>query len=116
MFRDHVSKKYNLDTKYFNPYDYKDMRAPAIITAKEAKDISDKSDKEIEEYLQNRLTDRINTLIIEAAHRKEYEVAVVLPRYYWYQIVNQYRYWDYDVTVVDRDKDEGSVVVKISWR
>ena len=116
MFRDHVSKKYNLDTKYFNPYDYKDMRAPVIITSKEAKDISDKSDKEIEEHLQIRLTDRINTLIIEAAHRKEYKVAVVLPRDYWYQIVNQYRYWDYDVTVVDRDKDEGSVVVKISWR
>jgi hypothetical protein len=116
MFRDNISKKTDLRTKYFNPYDYKDLRAPSIVTAKEAKELSDSCKPEMDEHLFTRLTDRVNTLIIEAANRKEYKVAVVLPRDYWYQIVNQYRYWDYDVTVVERDKDAGSVVVKISWR
>lgn len=105
-----------LKTKYFNPYNYKDMRSPSIVTAREAKELSDSSKPEIEEHFFTRLTDRVNTLIIEAANRKEYKVAVVLPRDYWYQIVNQYRYWDYDVDVVERDKDAGSVVIKISWR
>lgn len=101
---------------YFNPYNYRDARGPQIITAKTARELTKKSDKEMDEFMMTRLTDRINVLIFEAASRKENKIAVLLPRDYWYQMVNQYRYWEYDVEVVERDKDAGSVVVTISWR
>jgi hypothetical protein len=101
---------------YFNPYNYRDARGPQIITAKQARELTKKSDKEMDEFMMTRLTDRINVLIFEAASRKENKIAVLLPRDYWYQMVNQYRYWEYDVEVVERDKDAGSVIIKISWR
>jgi hypothetical protein len=101
---------------YFNPYRYVDARCPQIITAEMARELTKKSDKEMDECMEIRLTDRINVLIFEAASRKENKIAVLLPRDYWYQMVNQYRYWEYDVEVVERDKDAGSVIIKISWR
>ena len=101
---------------YFNPYNYIDARCPQIVTAKQARELTKKSDKEMDEFMETRLTDRINVLIFEAASRKENEIAVLLSKNYWYKMYNQYRYCEYDVEVVERDKDTGSVILKISWR
>lgn len=106
----------DLKMYYFNPYRYTDIRAPQIITAKQARELTKKSDKEMDEFMETRLTDRINVLIFEAASRKENEIAVLLSKNYWYKMYNQYRYLEYDVEVVERDKDTGNVILKISWR
>ena len=102
-----------LETKYFNPYNYRDIRAPKIVLAEEAREISSNAEPEMEEGKEIRIIDRVNTLILEAANRGEDSIAVLLPKYIWYRIANMYNYEGYNTSIVYQDDN---TIIKISWK